>query len=522
MNAPDPVRALVDRLVEGQSIEWDAAAIRDNAMLDGLHVLDEVRSAYRRIGHASAPPTPVLFHWGPLAVLDKVGAGASAEVYRAWDSGLATTVALKLLRPEAAAAGLRSEEFLREGRLLARIAHHNVLRVHGAAIHAGRPGLWNEWIDGRTLEAIVAADGPLSCAEVRHVGLELCAALGAIHAAGLVHGDVKASNVLRARGGRIVLVDLGAAGTPDALDGSLRTQATPAYLSPQARDGAPRSAADDLYALGVLLYFLLTGTYPTNERMDLRARLPDLDPRVAGVIERALAVDPAQRHAQAHAFADALRASVSNAPAPMRIRRGWLAAASIALIALGAWVVWPAPEGTAWSPQAALVSHDQAGVALRDGDALAVGDRLDLKLENDRPTWVYLLNEDETGSFHVLFPLAGLPHANPLPRGQTMLPGEQSGRALSWQVSSAGGREEFVLVLANAPLPGFEQRLAGFAAASIEAPQRGVAQVGSAPLTNVSLHGRHLNALLNEFAGELGDRRRVQVIAYRFNTRASR
>lgn len=521
MSASDPVRELVEQLVEGKPIQWDRAPVDDLALLDAVHLLDQVRGTYRRIGDAKEPATQVLFRWGSLSALEKVGSGASAEVWRAWDPGLATQVALKLLRPEAAAAGLRSEEFLREGRLLAKLSHRNVLRVHGAAVHDGRPGLWNEWIEGRTLEQQVGSDGPLAGAEAAHVGLELCAALAAIHAAGLVHGDVKASNVLRARGGRIVLVDLGAAGTPETLRASLRTQATPAYLSPQARDGAARSAADDLYALGVLLHFLLTGAYPSNERTDLRARLPDLDPRIAGVVERALNADPAQRLADAHSFADALRASLGSVTPPRRMRLAWFAAAAAAVIALGVWASWPAPPETAWAPQAALVRHDQAGIALRDGDALALGDLLDLKLTSDRPTWVYLLNEDAAGSFHVLFPLAGLPHANPLPRGQTMLPGEQAGRTLSWQVSSAGGREEFVLVLANAPLHGFEQRLAGFATASIEAPQRGVAQVGSAPLANVSLRGRHLSALLDEFAGELGDRRRVQVVAYRFDAPAS-
>lgn len=516
--AHDPVRALVDRLVEGEPIDWSDAAGGDAAMLDALHMLDEVRGAYRRIGDASAPAMPVLFHWGALAVLEKIGSGASAEVYRAWDAGLATPVALKLLRPEAAAAGLRSNEFLREGRLLAKIAHRNVLRVYGAAVHDGRPGLWNEWIEGRTLEAIVAADGPLAGAEAVHVGLELCAALGAIHAAGLVHGDVKASNVLRARGGRIVLVDLGAGGTPDALGTSLRTQATPAYLSPQAQDGAPRSADDDLYALGVLLYVLLTGTYPEDGRSRLRALAPDVDARVADAVERAFASDPARRHADVHAFADALRASSGDVTAaqPRARRRTWLAAAALAVLVIAGVSAWKAMHPPAWAPQASLVRHDRADASLRDGDALRVGDRLDLRLASDRPTWAYVLNEDEAGSFHLLFPLAGLARANPLPSGDVVLPGEQDGRALSWQVSSEGGREEFVVVLADAPLPRFEQRIAAFAAATVDAPERGVARVGAAPLANVSLRGKHLNALLDESAAELGDRRRVHVIGYRF------
>ena len=517
MTARDPEREVVGRLVDGEPIDWAEAASSDASILDALHTLDEVRNAYRRIGSANSPTTPVLFRWGPLSALEKVGCGSSAEVFRAWDPGLETVVALKLLRPEAAVAGLRSEEFLREGRLLARLAHRNVLRVYGAAVHDGRPGLWNEWIEGRTLDAIVAADGSMACAEAIHVGLELCAALGAIHAAGLVHGDVKASNVLRARGGRIVLVDLGAAGTPDTLEASLRTQATPAYLSPQSRDGAARSAADDLYALGVLLHFLLTGTYPESGPSRLRALAPDVDQRVAQAIERALAADPTQRHADVHRFADALRATTDAPSTAPQARYIWLAAA-LAVLALAGFASWKMTRSVDWTPQAPLVRHDRAEAPLRDGDALIVGDRLDLTLASDRSTWVYVLNEDTAGSFHVLFPLAGLARTNPLPRGDVVLPGEQAGRALSWQVSSSGGREEFLIVLADAPLIGLEQRMAAFAAASVDAPQRGVSHVAIAPIANVTLHGPHLNALLDEFAAELGDRSRVHVLAYHFES----
>lgn len=511
----DPARELLERIADGAAIDWDRVDGIDAHLIDGAHTLDQVRHAYRRIG-SREPGERALFHWGGLSVHEHLASGATAEVYRAWDPGLSTMVALKLLRPETAARGLRSDEFLREGRLLARISQRNVLRVYGAAVHDGRPGLWAEWIDGRTLEAIVAADGSLSAVETAHAGLELCAALGAIHAAGLVHGDVKASNALRERGGRIVLADLGAGGTPDVLNASSRTQATPAYLSPQSRDGAPRSADDDLYALGVLLHFLLGGAYPRAGASALRTLAGGIAESVAAVVERALAPEPAQRHANARAFADALRAAIGGPATAPRSRHRWLAAAAavaLALAGIGVWQMWkPVP----WTPQATLVRHDRADAPLRDGDGLHVGDRLDLTLASDRPTWVWMLNEDETGAFHVLFPLAGLQRANPLPRGDTVLPGEQDGRALSWQVSSSGGREEFLVVLADAPLEKFEQRIAALAAASIDAPERGVARVAGSLPGDVALHGSHLHALLDEFAGEFADRRHVRVIGYRF------
>ncbi|WP_395682932.1 serine/threonine-protein kinase [Dokdonella sp.] len=517
---------LVDRLVDGEPIDWSRATASDASLLDALHTLDQVRSAYQRIGAAPAPHVPTLFQWGPLAVQEKIGSGASAEVYRAWDAGLATTVALKLLRPEAAAAGLRSNEFLHEGRLLARLSQRNVLRVYGAAVHDGRPGIWNEWIDGRTLDAIVAADGPFSDAEAAHIGIELCAALGAIHAAGLLHGDVKASNVMRARGGRIVLADLGAAGAPDTLNGSLRTQATPAYLSPQSRNGAPRAATDDLYALGVLLHFLLSGTYPDDAGRNLRESKPTIGAPLAEVIEHALSPDPQRRYANAHAFGDALLATQGGARGmtkPSGHRAPLLVAAALlaTLLAAGAW--WTS-RTTGWQQNVELARRTATGgEPLRDGAELRLGDRIGLTLSSNRQTWAYVLNEDQAGTLHVLFPLASLAQANPLPaQVQIHLPGQQGGRALSWEVSSNGGREEFLVILADRPMQALEQRLAGYAAATSDAPQRGIGRVSSEPLVNVRVQGRQLNALLSESAAELVDTRHVRVLAYHFGTSDTR
>lgn len=515
----DPARKLLDRIADGTAIDWpglDGVAPRT---LEAAHTLEQIRNAYRRIG-SREPALAALFHWGELAVLEHLASGATADVYRAWDPGLSTMVALKLLRPQAAAVGLRNGEFLREAKLLARIAQRNVLRVYGAAVRDGRPGLWAEWIDGRTLADIVTADGPLSGAETAHAGLELCAALGAIHAAGLVHGDLKAANVLRERGGRIVLADLGAGDAAANINGTLRTQATLAYLSPQARAGSARGPRDDLYALGVLLHFLLTGVYPDAAAGALRKFDSGGAGRVARVVEHALSPDPAQRHADARAFAEALRAAIGDTATAKRPRRAWLALAGAIAIAVIAFGVWQVLQPVAWAPKVALVHHDRADAPLRDGDTLRVGDRLDLTLASDRKVWAWVLNEDEAGTFHVLFPLNGLRRANPLPRGDSVLPGAQDGRALSWQVSSAGGREEFLVVLADAPLQDFERRIADFSAASIDAPERGVARVASAPLRGVTLHGRHLHALLDEFSGQLADTRHVRVIGYRFGVPA--
>jgi len=520
MTDDDRLRDLLDRFADGDAVDWNRVRGAEATLLDGLHTLDAVRSAYRRIGGSEELHERSLFQWGPLAAIEKIGSGTSAEVYRAWDSGLATMVALKLLRPEAAAAGLGNAEFLHEGRMLARISQRNVLRVYGAAVHDGRPGIWNEWVEGRALDAIVAADGPLGAEEAAHIGGELCAGLAAIHAAGLLHGDVKASNAMRARGGRIVLTDLGAAGKPDAINASLCTQATPAYLSPQARDGAPRAQGDDLYALGVLLHFLLTGAYPENGASRLRELRPDIDRNLATVVERALDARSAHRYADAHAFADALRASRGEASARTKMPRRRAIAATLAIVVaalagLGWWNLRAAP----WKPEIELVRRTDAGTEpLRDGARLGIGDRVDLMLSTNHAAWVYVLNEDARGDFHVLFPLAGLALSNPLSVGDAItLPGHQGTRSLSWEVSSAGGREEFLVLVSRAPLARLDQRLAPLPAASIGEVERGLTRTRANPPAELSLRGAHLNEVLAELDEDLADPLRVRVRAWRFN-----
>src|SRR5207248_1895533 len=153
-----------------------------------------------------------------------------------------------------------------EGRLLARIRHQNVITVHGVAVHEQRVGLWMELVRGETLEQLLAKQGPMSAREAALIGIDLCRALAAIHAAGLIHRDIKAQNVMREDGGRIVLMDLGTGRKMDASrrQGLTDLAGTPLYLAPELFEGAAASERTDLYSLGVLLYHLVTGTFPVK------------------------------------------------------------------------------------------------------------------------------------------------------------------------------------------------------------------------------------------------------------------
>src|SRR5262249_19921060 len=149
---------------------------------------------------------------------------------------------------------------------LARVSHPNVIAVHGVNVHESRVGLWMELVRGVTLEQHLVASGPFSAREAAAIGIDLCRALAAIHAAGLIHRDVKAQNVMRADGGRLGLIGLG---TRRDLShtvgrGTLELAGTPLYLAPEIFVGSSASSRTDLYSLGVLLYHLVTGSFPVR------------------------------------------------------------------------------------------------------------------------------------------------------------------------------------------------------------------------------------------------------------------
>ena len=274
------------------------------------------RARRRRSPRSSIRPTGV--RWGRLLLQERVGAGVYGEVYRAFDESLRRDVAVKLLRASGRSAELLAAKVLNEGRLLARVSHRNVVTVHGVDTHDGRVGLWMEFIRGNTLEQLLERQGPFGGREASLLGQDLCRALAAVHAAGLVHRDVKAQNVIREEGGRLVLMDFG---TGLLLEDDEAVKAspvagTPLYLSPEVLAGADASPQSDIYSLGVLLFHLVTGSYPyvarslaelrrmhdRGERKRLHDLRPDLSEGFVHVVERALESDPAERYASVGAM----------------------------------------------------------------------------------------------------------------------------------------------------------------------------------------------------------------------------
>ena len=252
----------LDIIARVAQVHRDAARAHDDAL--GEESSDSLGDVLSR-SIAPAPSRPDLTQarrWGPLFVLERVGGGSFGEVYRAWDPALDREVALKLLRLPSASQD-RATAFVREGQLLASVHHPNVINVHGAAQIDGEVGIWMEFVRGRTLERIVLEDGPMSAQEASVIAESLCGALAAVHQQGLLHRDIKAANVMRASGGRIVLLDFGT-GTKAAsgASGADRLAGTPLYMAPEVLEGGAATIQSDIYSLGVLLFFLVTGAFP--------------------------------------------------------------------------------------------------------------------------------------------------------------------------------------------------------------------------------------------------------------------
>jgi Protein kinase domain len=281
----------------------------------GRRVWPELNTTSGKTSPGSGPPgsapAPNFGVWGHLLLVRKIGEGSFGEVYQAHDTWLDHPVALKLVKPEAENR-VPPTQLLHEARKLVLVRHVNVVTVHGAARHNGRVGFWMDFIDGETLSARVQ-QGRLSPGEAVSVGQEVCRALAAVHQAKLIHRDVKAQNVMRAHdGGRIILMDFGAGEfVGDALNP--RPQGTPLYLAPEIFRGEGASVRSDIYAAGVLLYYLVTASYPVEgasfeairrahergERRRLRDERPDLPESFIAIVERAIDPNPAKRYASA-------------------------------------------------------------------------------------------------------------------------------------------------------------------------------------------------------------------------------
>lgn len=303
---------------------------------------------------------PPARRWGDLHLRRVIDEGAFGTVYVAWDPKLETDVALKVLKPDRATA---SGDLLTEARRLARVRHPHVVTVHGADVVDGSVGFWMELLRGETVDRWLQVRGPMSAGEASVLGIAMAQALAAVHATGIVHGDVKDRNVIREHGGRYVLTDFGAARRVAASSGdsSFRITGTPRYMAPEVLRGAPPTPAADIYGLGVVLYHCVTEGFPVGGstmdevraahaqgvRTRLRDARPDLPAPFVAVVERALSPQPDERFGTAGEMELALSRASGHAPG---LSVGLAAVgllAAIAVVAGGAYYLRAPAAGTA-------------------------------------------------------------------------------------------------------------------------------------------------------------------------------
>ena len=338
-------------------------------------------------------------------IVRSIGMGGMGEVYEAVDLQLGT-IALKTIRQDIAASTETFERFRQEVQLARRVSGPQVCRIHELFLlpaSGGQPAtafLTMEFLDGVTLASKLRDEGPLARKEARPIALEICEGLRLIHEKGIIHRDLKSGNIMVCKQNgsmRTVLMDFGLAHDFTAYPPSQDTTAshlpfqtvagavmgTPAYMAPEQFEGGPVSPATDIYALGIILYELVTGIQPYSANTPIaaairRAKQPKPASSVTHavprhwdrIIERCLEFEPEKRFQSAAEVAKALRTGPANL-ANLKTDRPWVIWIAYILMVLIAsrtgYLVWQVREQ--YHPGAEALRWYDAGVAaLREGD----------------------------------------------------------------------------------------------------------------------------------------------------------
>jgi eukaryotic-like serine/threonine-protein kinase len=249
-----------------------------------------------------------------------VARSGMACIFRATDLHTGRQFAIKVPHPEAECDVAFYERFQREAQIGREMDHPSVLKVMDEESHS-RVYMVMEWAEGRLLREVLAQEGPLPPDRTTRIALAICSALDHVHARGVVHRDLKPENVMIDAEDQIKLIDFGIAAKAGARRltfGKLSNiMGTAEYISPEQVKGKRGDARSDLYALGIMLYEMLTGNTPfrgSNPFVIMNARLkttpvpvreivPDLSPQLDFILSRALERDPDLRYTSAQEFA---------------------------------------------------------------------------------------------------------------------------------------------------------------------------------------------------------------------------
>jgi serine/threonine protein kinase/Tol biopolymer transport system component len=316
---------------------------------------------------------------GRYTIESKLGEGGMGVVYKAHDTRLERTVAIKVLPHDKVSDPARKQRFVQEARAASALNHPNIVTVHDICSEAGMDFIVMEHLAGKTLDRTIPAKG-LRMAQALHYGIQITDALAKAHEAGIIHRDLKPSNVMVTDEGRVKILDFGLAKLLEPMDPSVEATTlmsmteegvvigTAAYMSPEQAEGRTLDGRSDIFSFGSVLYEMVTGRKPfsgesplsllakvvTEDPVPPSSLTRSLPPELERTILRCLRKDPARRYQTMAdlkvALEDVERESAPRTQVGAALWRRWIwiAVPAVLLLTVGsfAWRTWRSPQNT--------------------------------------------------------------------------------------------------------------------------------------------------------------------------------